>query len=247
MIDLHSHVLPGLDDGARSMAEAADLARTAVDDGVTVIAATPHVRSDFPTTPAQMEEGVRALRAELAAREIPLEVVHGGEVALDGLAHLDEADLRRFSFGQQGQYLLLECPYHGSPVQLAPAINELLRAGLTPILAHPERNPDVVARPERIASVVELGALVQVTAASVDGRFGRPVRKASERLLELGLVHVLASDAHGPHIRGAGLAAAAAKIGDPTLTRYLTYEVPRAILAGDPAAVEAAGRRLEIS
>ena len=179
MIDLHSHILPGIDDGARSLDEALELARQAAADGVTTIAATPHVRSDYPTTAEQMESGVVALRGELARAGIPVDVVHGGELALERLGELTDDDVRRFSFGQSGRYVLLECPYFGSPLELVPAIKALLAGGLTPLLAHPERNPDVIERPERVAALVELGVLVQITAGSVVGDFGRPPRIAA--------------------------------------------------------------------
>lgn len=237
MKDLHSHILPGLDDGARSLEEARELARRCVAEGVTAIAATPHVRSDYPTTPEQMERGVAELRADLAEAGIALEVVHGGELGLDRLGDLTEDDLRRFSFAQGGAYVLLECPYSGSPLELVPAIKKLRASGLTPLLAHPERNPDVIERPSRLGSLVELGVLVQVTAASINGQFGKPAKKTAAKLVELGLVHVIASDSHGPHIREGGLAAAAESLGDPGLARHLTDEVPGAILAGESVAV----------
>lgn len=233
MIDLHSHILPGIDDGARSLDEALALARQAAADGVTTIAATPHVRSDYPTTAEQMESGVVALRVELTRAGIPVDVVHGGELALERLGELTEDDLLRFSFGQSGRYVLLECPYFGSPLELVPAIRTLLGGGLVPLLAHPERNPDVIERPERLVTLVELGILVQITAGSVVGHLGRMPRKTAASLLDLALVHVLASDAHGPHIREGSLAAAAAAIGDAGLARYLTEDVPAAILGGE--------------
>ena len=102
------------------------------------------------------------------------------------------------------------------------------------MLAHPERNPEVQDRPARVEALVEAGALVQVTGASLDGRLGRASKLTAKRLLELGLVHVLASDAHGPHIREGGLAAAAEAVGDDGLARYLTREAPAAIVAGEP-------------
>jgi protein-tyrosine phosphatase len=132
--------------------------------------------------------------------------------------------------------VLLECPYSGSPLQLVPAIKTLTDAGFVSLLAHPERNPDVIERPDRVAGLVELGVLIQVTAGSVVGQFGRPPRKTAAALLDVGLVHVLASDAHGPHIREGSLAAAAAAVGDVNLARYLTEEAPGAILAGEGVA-----------
>lgn len=243
MIDLHSHILPGLDDGARSLEEAVGLARQSSAGGVTVVAATPHVRYDWPTTPEQMERGVAELRAELARVDVVLEIVPGGELALEHLGALSAEDLRRFSLGQAGKYVLVECPYFGSPLELVPAIRALREAGLTAIVAHPERNPDVAERPTRAGALVELGALMQLTAASVEGALGRGPRETAFKLLELGLAHLLASDAHGPHIRESGLASAASALDDDGLARYLTEDAPAAVLAGDRVAAPPRRRR----
>jgi protein-tyrosine phosphatase len=234
VIDLHSHILPGLDDGVRTLDEACDLAYAAVAEGIQVIAATPHVRADYPTTVEMMEAGVAELRAALLAESIDLQVVHGAEIDLGLLWAVPRGELRRFTLAQTGRYLLLEFPYRGWPVALSSSVSALVEQGVTPLLAHPERNPEVQDRPERLEELVSAGAIVQVTAASLDGRLDRAAQSAAERLLELGLVHVLASDAHAPHIRKAGLAAAAARIGDESLARYLTVESPGAIIAGDP-------------
>jgi protein-tyrosine phosphatase len=243
VIDIHSHILPEIDDGVRSLEEAGELARVAAAEGVTVIAATPHVRNDWPTTPDRMERGVAEVAEHLTRVGISLRVVHGGEIALERLAELNGDDLKRFSLAQNGRYLLLECPYFTSPLELVPAIKALRDLGLTAVVAHPERNPDVEARPRRLESLVELGALVQVTAASVDGRLGRRAKATASRLLELRLVHVIASDAHGPHIREGGLASATKSLGDSGLAHYLTEEAPAAILAGENVAAPPERRR----
>jgi protein-tyrosine phosphatase len=232
VIDLHSHILPGVDDGARTLGEARELARRAASEGITAIAATPHVRDDYPTTCEQMESGVTALREDFAAEGIPLEVLPGGEIELSLLWQLVPDELERFSLAGTRRYVLVEFPYWGWPRGLDLAISLLLGRGLRPVLAHPERNPDVQDRPERLLAAVEAGALVQVTAASLDGRLGAAARVAGERLLELKLVHLLASDAHGPHVREAGLSAAAEALHDPELARYLTVEAPATIASG---------------
>jgi protein-tyrosine phosphatase len=233
VIDLHSHILPGVDDGARSLEESRDLARLALADGVTTIAATPHVRADYPTTAEEMENAVDELRYDFVVQGIDIDLAYGGEIALGILFAIPPDDLRRFSLGQTGRYLLVECPYRGSPLHFEPALTTLLRQGIIPILAHPERNPDVQDRPDHVQQLAEAGVLVQVTAASLDGSLDRASQHCARQLLDLGIVHLLASDAHGPHIRTAGLAAAAREVGDAGLARFLTTEVPAAILAGD--------------
>jgi len=234
VIDLHTHVLPGLDDGARSLAEARAMALDAAAQGVSVLAATPHVRDDYPTTPEAIEDAVAELRDDFGEPGIPVEVLHGAEVALDLLWMIPPEDLHRFTIAQNGRYLLLEVAYRGWPLAFESAVVRLLELGVTPLLAHPERNPEVQDRPDRVRAIVEAGALLQVTAASLEGSRDRAAQAAAMRLLELGLVHVVASDAHGPHIERGGLGDAVAALDDAGLARYLTVEVPGAIVAGEP-------------
>lgn len=233
MIDLHSHILPGLDDGAHDTAESLEIARAAVADGITAIAATPHVREDYPTGAARMHEEVLLLRRALADAAIPLEVHPGGEIALTRLDRLGEGELRAFALAGS-RYLLLEFPYQGWPLDLRTRIFELQAAEFVPVLAHPERNAEVMASPERITALVDAGALVQLTASSLDGRGGRSVARTARHLLESGMAHLVSSDAHGPAVRGIGLAGAVAAIGDTPLARWLTELVPAAIVADDP-------------
>jgi protein-tyrosine phosphatase len=243
MIDLHSHILPGLDDGVRTVEEARALARRAAEDGITAIAATPHVRADYPTRPEQMEARVADLRLDFATERIPVEVLHGGELDFEMAAALDQDALQRFTLAKSGRYLVLEFPYRGWPLALEERLFALQVRGFVPVIAHPERNREVQHDPARLIEPVRIGALVQVTAASVDGRLGRDPRRAAERLLELDLVHVLASDAHAPDVRESGLAAAAAALGNDELARYLTVEAPGAIVAGEDVPRRTSRRR----
>jgi protein-tyrosine phosphatase len=233
MIDLHAHILPGIDDGVATVEEACELAGRAAVDGVTAIAATPHVREDYPTTPAQMEAAVRDLREDLRVAGIGVDILPGGEVDLERLAILDQEDLLRFSLAQSGRYLLVEFPYVGWPLALETSLWKVRAAGLVAILAHPERNREVQERPDRLEPLVAAGTLVQITAASLDGRLGRSSQKAARTLLDNGIAHLLASDAHSGGVREAGLADAVAAVGDPALARYLTSDVPAAVVAGD--------------
>ena len=227
MIDLHAHVLPGFDDGVRSLEEARELARSA---GVTAIAATPHVRADYPTSAVRMERGVAALRADFAEQGIEVEVVRGGEVALERLWQLDDDEVRRFTYGGAGRYLLVEPPDRGWPPLLEQSVVALAAAGIRAVIAHPERNDAVQAEPARLRALVDQGALVQVTAGSLTGLLGRAAHAAAHELLGLGLVHLAASDAHGPHVARGGLADAVAVLGDDA--GRLTADTPRAILDG---------------
>lgn len=232
MLDLHSHILPGVDDGAASLEEALEIARAAVADGTRGIAATPHVRGDYPTGAGQMHAGVAELAAAIGAEGIPLQVYSGGEIALDRLGSLAPDELRRFGLAGS-RYVLLEFPYQGWPLDLGQRLFELEMLGLVPVLAHPERSAEVRAAPKRLAPLVDGGALVQVTAASVDGRLGSGTRATALELIQSGLAHLIASDAHTAAVRSVGLSAAAEAIGGP-LGAWLTQDVPAAIVADDP-------------
>ena len=243
MIDLHSHILPGLDDGAQTLEESLEIARAAVADGIGVIAATPHVRDDYPTGAGTMEGLVGELRRALVQEEIRLDLRKGGELAIDWLDRLSEEELRRFGLGGNPEYLLLEFPYYGWPLPLSHWVVHLRARGITPVLAHPERNVDVQAMPGRLGELVDAGALVQVTSASLDGRLGRMPEETGLELVELGLAHVLASDAHHASLREVGMKAAAAAIGDKALAQWLTSSVPAAIISGGPLPPRPAKRR----
>jgi protein-tyrosine phosphatase len=190
-----------------------------------------------------MEGAVEELRAALRAEEIPLELLPGGEIALDRLDRVGDEERRRFSLAGSGAYLLVEFPYYGWPLGLEETLFGVAAAGLTPVLAHPERSAEIQGAPERLEPAVRAGTLIQVTAASLDGRLGRTSRRCALELVERGLAHLIASDAHAPSIRGVGMSAAAEAVGDRALARWLTVEVPRAIVAGEDLPRRPSARR----
>jgi protein-tyrosine phosphatase len=245
VIDLHSHVLPGIDDGVRSLPAALDLLRAASEDGIERIAATPHVRDDWPTAPNDMERLVAEVNGAAREAAIPVEVLTGGELDLHWAADLEDDVLRRFGLGGNRSLLLLEFPYLGFPLQLAALVFDLQLRGFRIVLAHPERNADVQSDPERLRPLVDSGVVVQLTAASLDGRLGGAPRNTAKRLLDARLAHLVASDAHAPDVRSVGLTGAAAAAGDESLARWLTVDVPEALLAGRelPERPEAPRRR----
>jgi len=231
MVDLHSHVLPGIDDGARDLDEAIDLLRSMEEDGITLVAATPHVHPRFRTRPEQMERALEQLRAEAVAAGLRIDVRGGGEIAIDRLPFLDRDARRRFGLAGNPALLLVEFPLWEWPSEMVEICADLLAGGVVPLVAHPERNPAVQKQPARIGGIVEAGAYVQLTAASVDGRLGVRPAACSAELLDLGLAHVISSDAHGPFVRAAGLSAAADAVGG-ALGRWLTLDVPLALVEG---------------
>jgi protein-tyrosine phosphatase len=234
VIDLHSHVLPGVDDGPATIEDSLAMARAAVADGVRWLAATPHVRADFPTDAETMERLVRVVRDMIDDAGIELELLPGGEIALERLEVLSSEELRRFGLGGNPRYLLVEFPYTGWPLGVEEQLFALRAQEFVPVLAHPERNREVQADPARLEPIVRSGCLVQVTAASLDGRLGASSATCGRALVEGGLAHLVASDAHLPAVRAIGMAAAARAVGSPKLARWLTVDVPRAIVDDEP-------------
>jgi protein-tyrosine phosphatase len=237
VIDLHCHLLPGLDDGPATTAAAVRLAREAWEAGTRTVVATPHMLPRYPTTPEQVRRGIAALRTELDRAGIPLQVLPGGEIALDFLPRLREEELRAATLGAGGRWLLLEMPYRGWPLRLPEILDGLAVRGFGVVLAHPERAESVQLAPDRVRDLVGRGALLQLTAASFTGEHGGLARRTAETLLRDGYAHFLASDAHGPVSRGPslvdGLAAAARSLGiEPGDLSWMVEEGPRLVIEG---------------
>jgi protein-tyrosine phosphatase len=186
---------------------------------------------------------VAELRAGLERADIPLDVRPGGEIAIEWLSRLPVPELRRFGLGGNPRYLLVETPYYGWPLGLDDALFSLRSSGVTPVLAHPERNAEVQAHPERLVPLVESGVLCQITAASVDGRVGRHAQTCGLMLVDRGLAHLIASDAHHASVRAVGMAEAAEVVGGGALAEWLTRGVPAAIVEGTEIPPRPEGRR----
>ena len=238
MIDLHSHVLPGIDDGPAEAEGSLALARLAADAGTTQLAATPHVTWEIPTSAATVAAGVRALQAELDAAGIALRLRTGGELAISRATELDDAELRGLRLGG-GEWLLAECPLSSSASGFEGLLRHLQTRGHRILLAHPERSPVLQREPGRLQALVDAGMLCSITAGSLTGRFGSTVQRFTFDLVEAGLVHNVASDAHDAGRRPPGMAAALVQADEalPGLAdraQWLCDEVPRAILDGGP-------------
>ncbi len=238
MIDLHSHILPGVDDGPATLEGSLELARAAVAAGTRTILATPHINDDRSIDAARVAAGLEALRPALAAAEIPLEVLPGGEIAMWRLGDLDDAALRTLALGG-GPYLLVESPFSPAIGAFEPLVLDLLGRGHRVLLAHPERCPAFHRDPERLQRLVDAGVLVQITAGSMTGGFGSTVRRLTATMLRTGVVHVVASDAHDAVKRPPGLNDGFASLerelpGLAELQPWMTEHVPRAILDGTP-------------
>lgn len=233
VIDLHCHLLPGIDDGPATMEASVEMARAFVDAGTTTVAVTPHVNWDhLHVTPEVVAAGVEALRDALGAAGVPLTIVPGAEIALSRAGDLEADTVRALALGD-GPWVLVEPPFSPSVAGIEAVIDALLLGGHRLLLAHPERSPSLAREPERLRPYVDAGMLCQVTAGSLTGAFGRSVQRAARQMVDTGLAHVLASDAHDAERRPPGLAAAAATLRDPELAAWLTTAVPAAVLAGD--------------
>lgn len=237
VIDLHSHILPGLDDGPDRERDSVEMARMAVADGISVVACTPHRGYSYDTTSDHVADGIAALQPTIDAAEIPLRLVSGLEIAIDRAIRMDEQELRDATLGGNGRWLLIEMPFQGWPLELANLLTALELRGFGAVIAHPERAQSVQASPDRMRDIVGRGALLQLTAASLTGENGpRPLRCA-EHLLHVGFAHIIASDMHSPTWRPPGLAAgltAAALMfhAKPDDLRWMVDDIPRAVLEG---------------
>lgn len=201
MVDIHHHLLPGLDDGSNSMDTSVAMAKLAVDEGITHVVCTPHANANYRYDPAVNAEKTHELRARLAQQNIPLTLGSGCDFHMS-FENVTQAktDPERFSINGLG-YLLVEVPDYGLPPGLSETFYELELAGLTPILTHPERNPTLQNEPERLADWLRGGVLIQVTADSLTGHKGRKAERMAHHLLEKRWVHFLATDAHNTSSR----------------------------------------------
>jgi protein-tyrosine phosphatase len=238
VIDLHTHVLPGLDDGPDTLAGSVAVAEVAAHAGTRTLVATPHLRADHPAVrPDELAGRARELTEHLRGRGLPVEVLPGAEVDLQAAAALPDGELVLATLGGNGSDLLVETPYGPLPTDFADRLLELAGRGFRLTLAHPERSPTVQARPEIVGALVERGVLVQLTARSLSGRGA--TTGAASTLLERGWAHVLASDAHALDRRPPDLGARLRQAVDafPHAADELEWMVtsaPRAILDGRP-------------
>jgi protein-tyrosine phosphatase len=228
MIDIHCHILPGLDDGAESFEVACAMAEMAVEDGVTHVIGTPHAAQGHKFVP----ELIRKKRDELQVRfEGRLVLATGCDfhLSFDNLQEIRH-DPERFTLNQKS-YLLVEFADFSIPPSLDQALHELQLAGLHPIVTHPERNPLIRAQPERLYKWLRQGCYAQVTAQSLLGKFGSAAREMSELWLDAGAVHFVASDAHNVTSRPLRL-----KETYEMLAKSRGEDVARALMVENPLA-----------
>jgi protein-tyrosine phosphatase len=237
MIDLHSHILPGIDDGARDLATAINMARAFAEDGVTTVACTPHILPGlYHNSGPQIRQAVVQLQQSVAEKGIPLEFVTGADnhVVPDFLAELRAGKLLSLA---DTRYILVEPPHHVAPPRLEELFFSLISAQYVPILTHPERLTWISSGYEALIRLNTSGTWFQITAGSLAGDFGRNARYWGERLLDEGRVHLLATDAHDlatrPPNLSRGRELAARRVGDVE-ARNLVCTRPRGVLQNVP-------------
>jgi protein-tyrosine phosphatase len=233
MFDLHCHILPGLDDGAPDLAVSLDMARMFIDDGVAAVACTPHMLPGlYHNSGPQIRVAIEQLRAALRESDLKLELVCGADAHItpDFVSKLKKGEILSLA---DSRYVLVEPPHHVAPVRLEQFFFEILVAGYVPILTHPERLTWINTQYAAIQRLAHAGTWIQLTAGSLTGDFGKSARYWAERMLDEGLVHLLATDAHDtkrrPPILAKGRDAAAKRVGEIEAGN-LVFTRPRGVI-----------------
>ncbi len=247
MVDIHHHLLPGLDDGAKNFEMSVSMARLAAADGITHIVCTPHANGQYNFDPAVNAAKTEELRELLAKERIPITLGKGCDFHLSfDNVRAAQADPARYSINGLG-YLLVEVPDYGLPPTLTETFYELQLAGLTPILTHPERNPTLLAEPMRMADWLRGGVLIQVTADSLTGHKGKQAARMAHELLGKRWVHFLATDAHNTISRPPRMREAHDLVANQygsSYARSLCVTNPLGVFTGKPFEVEEEPRGL---
>jgi len=257
MIDIHTHILYGLDDGARSLEESITMCQMAYRDGVRMMVATPHTlngvyRNDRSTILNKVEELNEALlefgiqnsefggeNTQSAIRNpqsaISFRVLPGADVSFSSdIVRLFEGE-EVGTLNDKGCYIMVEFPSQGIPYRAEEVLFQLMARGVIPIISHPERNLEIARKPERYYEMIQRGCLGQVTAMSLTGGFGSGIRRVAEKLLASRLIHVIASDAHSvdgrPPVLSTAVRAAGKILGAEEAWKMVT-EYPQAVLEG---------------
>lgn len=244
MIDVHCHLLPGIDDGPQTMEESVALAQLAAQNGITHAVVTPHIHlgrwNNDALTIARL---VNRLKLRLAHADIDLRLGMAAEVRLDAqiMQWLTQEKIPFLGTRNGKRVLLLELPHAHIPLGTDNLISWLLKRDIQPLIAHPERNKDVIRSVDKIRPLLRQGCLLQVTAGSVAGLFGKPAQRCARELLDMGAVFVLASDAHNAQHRAPDLISgrdAASEIVGAEMARQLVTTRPFELVASQFSALD---------
>ena len=229
MVDIHCHILPGIDDGSTSWETTAEMCRVAAEDGITHIAATPHCNDEFDYDRDRYTEMLAEL-ADAAEGKLTFSLGCDFHFSYDNIQDA-LANPRRYTIGDS-QYLLIEFSDYGLPPSVKDDLFSLSSCGMVPIITHPERNQILLRKPQLVLEMVEQGCLVQVTANAITGFWGSRSKKMAEWLLKREAVHVIASDAHDPERRKPVLSEARRAV-----VKLASEDVADALVTHNPAAI----------
>jgi protein-tyrosine phosphatase len=231
LIDIHCHILPGIDDGPSDIKESIEMAKIAALDGITKIVATPHIKDTlYPV--AKIEKSIEVFNTSLIEMGIPVEIIKGADVN----AMLDPSLLNDYTIKNTG-YILIEFPHSHLPKNSKEILLKMMIKGFHPIITHPERNFSVIKKPDILFELLDTGLLVQITADSLTGYFGVDTQECAFYLLERGAVSFIATDAHSSSQRrpvlSEGLKVAEKLIGKEKADNLVTLN-PESVISGGP-------------
>lgn len=235
MIDIHSHILPGLDDGAPDLKTALKMGRLALKDGITTVIATPHCHDGIHNCRKEaIIAACERFNRELVDRDVPLTILPGAEIHLT--PELLDAFCRDelLTLNNSGSVILLELPQRFIAEAVVRVIKQLKEKGVQTIIAHPERNLTVQGRSGVLTELTFAGAMLQITAGSLTGSLGRPVMVHTEKIVKMADVHFLASDSHSPRKRPPGMTKAVKKLSTMIGSERadeIVFENPKALLS----------------
>lgn len=196
MIDIHSHILPAVDDGSKKVSESLLMLKAAIGEGIHTIVATPHYNQKYALEKSHILAEVEKLKQIIKANQLKINVLPGQEIRLYDKLLEDYQAGKLLTIANQPSYMLIELPFRYVPPHTEKLLDEIGGYGIKPIIAHPERNLVFLEQPDKLAHLVKKGALAQLTTSSLTGYFGKPIQKFSKFLVENKLVHVVATDAH---------------------------------------------------
>lgn len=231
MIDLHCHILPGIDDGPVDIQTSIEMARIAAGDGIETIVATPHIKDSLHPVD-ELYKRVSDLNFHLEKQNIPVKVLPGGDVS----AMLNSSYMKDYVINNS-RYILLEFPHSYLPRNNKEILFSLAVQGLCPIITHPERNLAILKKPDLLFDMLHSNVLVQITAGSLTGEFGRNEQACASYLLQKRAVHFIATDGHSTDFRRPVLSAGlkyAAKIVGRKRAEKLVWDNPGAVLKDEP-------------
>lgn len=231
MVDLHSHILPGIDDGAANLEESLQMCRTAYQDGIRTIVCTPHV-GKFPNTKEAILAKTNELREKIAPQNLKINLLCGADVEFhpDIFSLVENKSILTIN---NSRYLLLDLPYFLIPPNIERHIEHLISKGVVPIISHPERCLQIQQEPGILNNIVKSGALVQITASSITGKMGTKVKEVVFLILKRGLAQIIATDTHGltkrPPVLSEALSIAGGIIGKDAALAMVTT-IPQNII-----------------